>query len=429
MSKYIGKMSAKKIFLLILTCLLLDINFAYPQEILTWKECVRRAKENNPDLVSASEKVKQAEADKDIDLSAMLPQVDAGAVGKRAKTAGKEATDTYSYSMTGQQLLFDGFKTASEVTSALKTVQAQQYDYNVISSNVRLDLRSSFAGLMRAQKLIGITEQIAERRKQNLELVRLRYESGREHRGSLMTAEADMAQAEFDIAQATRGVVLSQRELSKALGLSEMTPLEAEGEFLPEGDYVNKPDLGSLAEATPFLRELILKKEAARFNLNSKEADFFPKVYLDGSLGKTNDDWPPRKEEWSAGLSVSLPLFEGGSRIAEVAKAKSQLKQAGADERSGHDSVLVTLERSWKDLKDAMANVSVQKKFLDATQERAKITRAEYETGLASFNDWIIIEDNLVKAKKSHLNAQADMLIAEAYWIQAIGGTLEYDQE
>ncbi|MDD4202596.1 MAG: TolC family protein, partial [Candidatus Omnitrophica bacterium] len=45
------------------------------------------------------------------------------------------------------------------------------------------------------------------------------------------------------------------------------------------------------------------------------------------------------------------------------------------------------------------------------------------------FDDWIIIEDNLVNAEKSFLDAQASMLIAEAYWIQAIGGTLDYDNE
>ena len=422
-------MKIKKIIVFILIYLLINANFAYAQELVTWTECVEQAKENNPDLISAGEKVKQAKADRNIDLSTVLPQLDSGVDGKRGKTAGSTTSNTYSYGISGQQLLFDGFKTASEVTSALKTIQAQQYDYNVISSNVRLDLRNAFVGLMKAQELIGITESIAERRRQNLELVKLRYQSGREHKGSLMTAEADMAQAEFEIAQAKRSVPLSQRELSKALGFSEMKPWKAEGEFLLKEDYSNKPDLALLAENTPFLMELIMKKEAARYNLHSSEADFFPKVYLDGSLGRTDKSWPPQKKEWSAGVSLSFPLFEGGSRIAEVTKAKSQWDQAKADQRSGHYSILVTLERSWKDLLDAIANVSVQKKFLDATQERAKITRAQYETGLASFNDWIIIEDNLVRSKKSYLNAQADMLIAEAYWIQAIGGTLEYGQE
>jgi outer membrane protein TolC len=76
-----------------------------------------------------------------------------------------------------------------------------------------------------------------------------------------------------------------------------------------------------------------------------------------------------------------------------------------------------------------MDNVSVQRKFLEAARERAKIASAQYSTGLTAFDDWIIIENNLVIAKKAHLNAQSNLLIAEAAWMQAKGDTLEYAQE
>ncbi|MFA7677794.1 MAG: TolC family protein, partial [Candidatus Omnitrophota bacterium] len=67
--------------------------------------------------------------------------------------------------------------------------------------------------------------------------------------------------------------------------------------------------------------------------------------------------------------------------------------------------------------------------FLEAAQERSRIGGSQYSIGLINFDDWIILEDNLVSAKKSYLNAQADVLIAEAQWVQAKGGTLEYAQE
>lgn len=422
--KNIGK------YFIFVSWMIFNAGFVYSsEEILTWQECVRQTMAQNPDLISAAEKIKQTKADKDIEISTVLPQANIDADGKRAKTANKNPAGAYSYGVTVRQLLFDGFKTASDITGALKTIQAQKYNYNVVSSNIRLDLRSAFVGLMKAQELIGITENIAERRKQNLELIKLRYEAGREHKGALLTAEADMAQAEFEVSQAKRGRLLSQTELCETLGRTGIKPLIVEGDFLLEDRYASNPDFVLLAENTPFLRELIIKKEVARYNLNSKEADFLPKVYLDGSMGKRDTNWPPQKEEWSIGMSASLLLFEGGRSVMEITKAKSQCEQAQADERSGQSSVLVTLAGAWKDLRDAIENVSVQKKFLDASIERAKITKSQYETGLASFNDWIIIEDNLVKAKKLYLTAQRDMLINEAYWIQAIGGTLEYDRE
>ena len=126
-------------------------------------------------------------------------------------------------------------------------------------------------------------------------------------------------------------------------------------------------------------------------------------------------------------MTVSLPFFEGGKRISSVLKSKAALKGAVADERSGRDSVLVTLEQAWKDLKDTVEEVVVRQKFLVASEERAKITRAQYANGLTTFDTWTIIEDDLVSAQKAYLDVRTIAMIAEAYWIQAIGGTLEYD--
>jgi outer membrane protein TolC len=403
------------------------VNPAFPEDTLTWEECVRRTKANHPDIISAGEKVKQARSDKNIALSDMLPDLTFAGSGRESKTSTRDAAKTYEYSVTGTQLLFDGFKTFSEVSSSIKTLNAQQYDYAVTSSNIRLDLRSAFVDLLKTQELIFLTENIAERRRQSLKLVRLRYEAGREHKGSLLTAEADLARAEFEIEQAKRDILLGQRQLSKELGLAGMENMKVEGEFSLGEDYGIKPGFERLAEINPFLRELIAKKDAARYDLRSSRLDFFPKVYLNGSTSMTDSDWPPKGDGWSGGISVSFPLFEGGSRFSEVTKARSKLRQLEADERSGRNTVLVTLESTWKELKDAITYVSVQKKFLDAAEERARISVAQYETGLMSFDDWTIIEDNLVTTKKAYLDAQRDMLLAEAYWIQAIGGTLEYD--
>ncbi len=407
------------------------------EEAFTWEDCVSQALKKQPDLITPEEAVDQAMADKSITASGMLPRIDADFSGSRTKSESKASAggyenkyaNSYTYGVSGQQLLFDGFKTSNEIASALKTLRSKQYAYSVTSSDIRLSLRNAFAALLRAQKLIPLLRKIEERREQNYELVKLRYEAGREHKGSLLTAEADLANARFEIIQAERNIILAQRELDSEMGLSEFKGIKLKGEFKLSGSYKEKPYFEELVETTPFLKELVMKKEAARFDLNSAEADFLPQVYLNGSANKTFSDWPPKLNGWSFGVSASLPLFEGASRVAEVQKAESKLRQAEADRRSGRESVLVTLEETWKELQDSIGFLSVKSKFLEAAKERAKITRAEYTAGLSTFDDWIIIEDNLVAAEKAYLDARANMLISEAYWVQAIGGTLEYDKE
>lgn len=399
-----------------------------PEDVVSWKWCLSQARENNPVLASSFERVVQSRIDKELSISPVLPDVGSSMSFARGKRSASETASSHSYGISARQLVFDGFQTASDLMASSERVSAELYDHALISSNVRLFLRLAFINILRVQELVNISEEIAARRRQNYELIKLRYEGGREHRGALLIAEADLAQAEFDLEQAERSVLVSNRELLEQLGVSKELPFRVSGEFELRGDYSLKPDLEELADTTPLLGEVMARKAAAAYDLRSAEADFLPKVFLTGSIGRSSGSWPPRDDEWATGLSVSFPIFERGRRFAEVARSTSRLSELKYQSLAARDSVLVTLERTWKELQDAITRLAVQQKYLMATQERARITTAQYSAGLVSFNDWIIIEDNLARAKRTYLNARADMLAAEAYWFQAAGGTIDDDQ-
>ncbi len=403
--------------------LIFPSHFVFAEEILAWKDCVLEARKNHPDLVSAREKLNQSTAGKMQTVSGLLPQVSGSVDAARTKTT--LISDNYSYGISGKQLLFDGFKTYFDVQAAEKNIDASRYNYEVTSSNVRLRLRAAFTGLLKAQELLKITQNISKRRKQSRDMVKLRYDAGGEHRGSFLTAEANLAQAEFETEQARRGVALAQRRLSKELGRTKLVPISATGDFDVADKTSAQPDFESLSESTPLLRELIVQKEAARWGVQSAVASFFPTVFANGSADRTASGWPPTRREWSGSISLSVPLFEGGNLIAGASKAEAAFHQSQADEKSGRDGVILALEDTWTQFQDALSQVIVQQKFLAADQERAKIAEAQYTTGLITFNDWIIIEDNLVSVEKSCLTAEANALLTEAAWLQAKGETLD----
>ena len=403
------------------------------EEVLTWEDCVREAAKNHPDLVSAQESVKSSKADKSITASGLFPQVSADAGASRSGSSGgtsgassdSKNTNNFNYGVSGSQLIFDGFQTANKVNAAAENIKAAQESYRFTSSDVRLRLRTAFVNLMKAQDAVRIREEIFSRRRQNFELVTLRYEGGMENRGSLLTEQANVRQAQYDVTTAKRDIGLAQRQLTKEMGRRELVTMTAKGDFAVNNSAREKPDLVALAENHPNLRQATARMNAAAFNLKSAKGEFFPSVTANGNAGKSDTRWPPKSDDWSVGASVSLPIFEGGKRFADISKADAQLKKAEADERSARDGILELLTSAWTALQDALDNVDVQKQFLTAGEERAKITEAQYSIGFVSFNDWIIIEDNLVKAKNSYLDAQAQALIAEADWIKAKGETLE----
>jgi len=423
-----------KIFFIFLLFLSVILTKGIAEEVLTWQDCIREAAQNHPDLISAQENVKQQKADKAITASELYPQIDSNL---DASTAGTSVTDTttgsttrtrtdsYTYGVSGTQLIFGGFKKISNVKAALENIKAAQQNYRITSSQVRLNLRTAFINLLKAQELIRVVEDIVKIRKGSLELINLRYESGLEHRGALLTAEANISEANFELAQAKREVSLAQGQLSKEMGRKEFKPMWVKGDFTVCDVAKDKPDLEVLAQNNPSLLQAFAKKNAALFDVKSVYADFTPQLSGEAGANRTSSSWPPRNNNYYLGLSLTLPIFEGGLRLAQVSKAKAVYNQAEANARGTWDDVVANLEETWVALQNAAETVEVRRKLLNAAEERSRIAEAEYSAGSITFDNWIIIQNNLVTAKKTYLNSQAYALLAEAAWIQAKGEILE----
>lgn len=439
---------------------------AHGGEILTWEECVAYAIANNPELRSSQELIRQSKDNVGIARSAYLPQISASLglnvarqesesdlerlkISKMKSTAeitsaytndllGKKTTtrsDSVSYGIQGNQLVFDSMKTVYNIKSASSQVDSVRYGHAVTSSQIRLNLRVAFVDLLKAQENVQISKEIAGRWKKNLDLVKMRYRAGREHKGSLLNAEANLASARFSLEQAERTITVARRSLLKQMGISSLRAIQASGKLSYKKDDGKKPDFDAIAATHPAVLQMKSQGVSALYSENAKIASFFPVIsvnagadsarsYVDGmtSVNKSNG------LNLSAGIAFTMPLFTGGNTYYNYDKAKSQTRKLKADEISAREQVILALEQYWNNWQNAMDNVEVQRKFLEAAEERARISEAEYSLGLMTFDNWIIIEDSLSQMKKSYLNALANQSVTEAQWIQAKGETLSYDK-
>lgn len=417
-----------KVFIILFLLLSSFTVKAMAEEVLTWEGCLSEAAKNHPDLIAAEEEVKQSQASKSITASSLFPQINSSlnvSTGRTDNGTSSNTGDAYSYGVSATQLIFDGTKTINDVRSASENIKAAKQNFRYTSATVRFRLRSAFIDLLTAQETQRIANEIYNIRRENLELITLRYESGLEHKGALLTAEADLEEASYGISQAKRSLEVAQRKLVKEMGRTQLTPIQVEADFEVKDAAVEKPDFEALAKNNPSLLQLTAQKNAADYNLKSAYANFSPVLSGQAAANKTGSHWPAQNDQWDLGLTLSMPIFEGGLKLAQVSQSGALLNQLKQNERSIKDGIILTLEQSWAALQDAMQNVLVQKKILIATEERSKISQAQYSTGFVTFDNWIIIEDNLVKAKKTFLIAQASALLAEAIWIQAKGETLE----
>lgn len=420
-------------FLILSLSLFLNLVYrnALADEAYSWQDCIKEAAKNHPDLIAAGEGVKQSEAAKRVTASTLFPQINSNLDASRARTdsgTSSATNDSYQLGVSGTQLIFDGLKTINNINAAKENIKSSLASYRFTSTEVRFRLRTAFVDLLRAQELVQVAEEILKIRRSNLELITLRYQSGLEHRGALLKAEANLAEANFEVAQAKRDVELAQRQLTKEMGRKEFIFIKVKADFAVSDLAREKPDFEALAKNNPSLQQIISQKNAADFSLRSAYANFSPTLSGEANANKSGSQWSPRNDQWNMGLTLSMPIFEGGLRLAQVAQARALFNQLQANERSTKDAVIINLAEAWVSLQDAVETVEVQYKTLVAAQERSKIAEAQYSVGFITYDNWTIIEDDLVRAKRSFLDSQANALLAEAGWVQAKGERLEYAQ-
>ena len=90
---------------------------------------------------------------------------------------------------------------------------------------------------------------------------------------------------------------------------------------------------------------------------------------------------------------------------------------------------MASLQQRWNAYADAVEREDAQKELLDAELLRAEISTAKYKQGLLSYEDWDLIESNLINQGKSHLAQRRASEIEQARWKNALGWSRWYAQQ
>ncbi len=399
-------------------------------ETLTWAQVMQEAARNNGELKAAVASLRASDESLRGSQSNFYPQVatsvgygQSGSLASGSSLFTGDASDSkgsYNASLSLSQSIFSGWADQARVDQSKATRMSSEAQLNETKAKVSRDLKAAFAGLSFAQRLLTMQEDITRRRQENLKLVTLRYESGSENKGSVLLSQAYLDQAKLESLQTRNSLQVAQAELAQVLGRDLTTALQVQDE-IPTVTPAAPPDFGQLARQTPFHQQSESKVSSAQAAVVVARAGFFPTLSLSGNLGRQGDQWFPDRESWTLGVSLNYPLYSGGRDRAATYAAASNLIAAEAS-RSQSDRAQVTqLQQTYAAWLEAIENVKVENSFFQAAKLRAEIARNKYNNGLSTFEDWDLIESELIKRQRSILQSQRDRVVAEANWEQTQG--------
>jgi outer membrane protein len=399
-------------------------------ETLTWSATVQEAETNNADLRTALANLQAAGYNASAAYGGLYPQVSAGVgytdtSGTISSGSGSLGSTTYvgkayNASVSASQNLFAGFRDSARIEQGAANREVAAASLALAKARVSQALKSAFAGLQFAQNSVTLAASIVQRQEENVRLVELRFESGRENKGSMLLTRASLAQARLSQLQAAQALVTARAQLAQVLGRSEAAELAVSGD-VPTAEPAQTPDFHRIAVQAPDYVQASAQEKSASAGVTLARAGLYPSLDLSGSVGRLGSDWFPQDERRSVGLNLTVPIFSGGRDYYTARGAVASLDAASSNKQTVESAVLVNLKQAYANYVQAVEQLKVSQAFLDAAQVRAEIARSQYNNGLISFNDWNLIETDLIQRQTSYLQSQRDRIVAEASWEQAQG--------
>ncbi|MFA5035386.1 MAG: TolC family protein [Candidatus Margulisiibacteriota bacterium] len=385
---------------------------------LTWREALELAPRNSNEIKSAKKQLEVAQWTYYKSYSGFLPQVSASMSTGQSENSSGQST-SYSYGINVSQALFKGLSNYYNLSSAGTSLKYYQASLQNNEADYYYQLRQAYINLYLSQQNLTMLKQIRESRSENARMIKLLYDSGKEDNGNYLRTQAQLKDADYNVASAGRQLELARLKLAQVLNTDaasvESVALSA----------IETPDYDALLKAAPAYRMAKGQLELASIQQQSTISEFLPSVSLQGSYSKSGSSWPPDATNKSLSLSLSYSLFPGGSNLADRVITNAQYDKAKEDYASTEKDLLYTLKQNYLQLQDAVENQKIQQEYLAASTERSRIAQVKYLNGLISYTEWDQIQNEYISAQGSLLNANKSALLAEANWFKSFGGWIK----
>jgi outer membrane protein len=121
------------------------------------------------------------------------------------------------------------------------------------------------------------------------------------------------------------------------------------------------------------------------------------------------------------GLSLNLPIFQGGKRLQNLSKAKLQVERADLDIVNSKNTINTEYVQALAGYKSNYTSYQLIRQNVDLAQDVYKIVSLQYREGIKTYLDVIVAQSDLRTAQLNYYNALFQLLSSKIDLQKALG--------
>jgi len=414
---------------------------------MTLDQCVETALKQNPNVLISLFSKKIASKDVLESLSQFLPQISTGVgyyhsvIGPSSKLRIDPSTGipvpvqpfeikswSSSASITVNQQIFSGGRNLFNYKRTKSMAKSAEYNLEDIKQQTIYLVKERYFNLLKTEHLLEIAKENIKSSEESYKRAETLYNVGKAPKSDLLKAKVQLENDKLGLIEAQNNLSVARSSLNYVLGFSvdheidvvdnlEMTAFDISYEDAMSRAFTNHPRLKK--------QEWDVKAAKAAFGYSA--AQFLPTVSAYYQYSWHNEKFSAidkmfdKDYNWYAGVSLSLPVFQGFSRYAYVSKAKLTLSSQKIALDQAKKDVALEVKQAFFQVNQARKKIFVTRDAIAAAQEDLRINKEKYGLGAGTMLDLINAQVSYAKAKSDNVQALYDYKYAVARLEKAMG--------
>ena len=421
--------------LVVLSMLMLTLTIS-AQKKWTMQECIDYAMANNITLQKSKLQKQSATEDLKGSKAALLPTLNASTnqsvgyqpwkdSGVSTVTNGMVNTKvdkTYyngSYAVNAQWTVWNGNRNTNTIKLNKITEDEAELQSKETANSIQERIAQLYTQILYLDENVKVNEQMLETAKRNEERGQEMVNVGKMSKADLAQLSAQRATDEYNIVE-TRSQLLNYKlQLKQLLEITDETEFDVAIPEITDTMVLKEvPTLQGVYEQAllnrPEIERSKLAIKSSDVNLSVAKAGWLPTVSMTGSFGTSTNSlssngWGKQMKtnfDAMAGVSVSVPIYDGRSTKTSVNKAKIQQLSAQLDLLDQQKTLYSTIQEYWLNAQTNQQKYKAACATVESEQQSFDLLQEQFRLGLKNIVELMTGKDNLLSAQQNQLQSK-----------------------